>query len=191
MVGWHHQTRWTWVWVSSRSWWWTGRPAVLCPLGHNELDTSEWLNWIEFHSLMWWTGKAGVLQSMGSQRVTEVNWTEWVRGIFQLFWGRVGISRNWATAHFLSFWWALELSWCLWVCNWPWWCVTTSLYWGSKSTGSQLIHHLAPSWFLISLCHVLGLCHSFKGCALPPTLLFQNQFSNLFLNLQFLPGDWR
>ena len=22
-------TRWTWVWVSSRSWWWTGRPGVL------------------------------------------------------------------------------------------------------------------------------------------------------------------
>ena len=34
-----------------------------------------------------------------------MNWTEWVGGVFQLFWGRVGISRNWATAHFLSFWW--------------------------------------------------------------------------------------
>ena len=22
-------TRWTWVWVNSRSWWWTGRPGVL------------------------------------------------------------------------------------------------------------------------------------------------------------------
>ena len=22
-------TRWTWVWVDSRSWWWTGRPGVL------------------------------------------------------------------------------------------------------------------------------------------------------------------
>ena len=22
-------TQWTWVWVNSRSWWWTGRPAVL------------------------------------------------------------------------------------------------------------------------------------------------------------------
>ena len=22
-------TQWTWVWVSSRSWWWTGRPGVL------------------------------------------------------------------------------------------------------------------------------------------------------------------
>ena len=34
-----------------------------------------------------------------------------------------------------------------------------------------------PSWthlVLISLCHVLGLCHCFEGCALPPSLLFQD-----------------
>ena len=26
-------TQWTWVWVSSRSWWWTGRPGELQPMG--------------------------------------------------------------------------------------------------------------------------------------------------------------
>ena len=26
-------TWWTWVWVSSRSWWWTGKPGVLQPMG--------------------------------------------------------------------------------------------------------------------------------------------------------------
>ena len=26
-------TQWTWVWVSSRSWWWTGRPGVLQSMG--------------------------------------------------------------------------------------------------------------------------------------------------------------
>ena len=26
-------TRWTWVWVNSRSWWWTGRPGVLQFMG--------------------------------------------------------------------------------------------------------------------------------------------------------------
>ena len=26
-------TRWAWVWVNSRSWWWTGRPGVLQSLG--------------------------------------------------------------------------------------------------------------------------------------------------------------
>ena len=26
-------TQWTWVWVDSRSWWWTGRPGVLQSMG--------------------------------------------------------------------------------------------------------------------------------------------------------------
>ena len=33
MVGWHHQTQWTWVWVNSGSWWWTGKPDMLQSVG--------------------------------------------------------------------------------------------------------------------------------------------------------------
>ena len=40
-------TRWTWVWVNSGSWWWTGRPGVLLFLE---------------------------LQSVGHDWVTELNW---------------------------------------------------------------------------------------------------------------------
>ena len=42
-------TRWTWVWVNSRSWWWTGRPGVLRFMG---------------------------LQRVGHDWATELNWTE-------------------------------------------------------------------------------------------------------------------
>ena len=42
-------TQWTWVWVNSRSWWWTGRPGVL-----------------------WFMGS----QRVGHDWVTELNWTE-------------------------------------------------------------------------------------------------------------------
>ena len=31
MVGWHHWL--TWIWASSRSWWWTGKPGVLQSMG--------------------------------------------------------------------------------------------------------------------------------------------------------------
>ena len=44
-------TRWTWVWVNFRSWWWTGRPGVLRFMG---------------------------LQRVGHGWATELNWTDTV-----------------------------------------------------------------------------------------------------------------
>ena len=40
-------TRWTWVWVNSRSWWWTGRPGVLRFMGSQRVghDWATELNW--------------------------------------------------------------------------------------------------------------------------------------------------
>ena len=46
-------TQWTWVWVNSGSWWWTGRPGVLQFMGS---------------------------QRVGHEWATELNWTECVRG---------------------------------------------------------------------------------------------------------------
>ena len=45
-------TQWTWVWPSSRSWWWTGRPGVLQSMSLKELDTTEELNWTESFSFI-------------------------------------------------------------------------------------------------------------------------------------------
>ena len=43
---------WTWVWVDSGSWWWTGRPGMLqASWGHKESDMTEWLNWTELNNL--------------------------------------------------------------------------------------------------------------------------------------------
>ena len=40
-------TQWTWVWVNSRSWWWTGRPGVLQYMGSQRVrhDWTTELNW--------------------------------------------------------------------------------------------------------------------------------------------------
>ena len=45
-------TRWTWVWVNSGSWWWTGRPGMLWfmrlqRVGHDWATEMNWpeLNW--------------------------------------------------------------------------------------------------------------------------------------------------
>ena len=40
-------TRWTWVWASSGSWWWTGKPSVLQSMGSQESDMTDWLNWTD------------------------------------------------------------------------------------------------------------------------------------------------
>ena len=42
MVGWHHQLHWTWVWASSRSWWWTGKPGVLQSMGSQRVG-HDWV----------------------------------------------------------------------------------------------------------------------------------------------------
>ena len=41
-------TRWTWVWVNSGSWWWTGRPGVLWFMGSQRVR-HDWVIW----SLIW------------------------------------------------------------------------------------------------------------------------------------------
>ena len=41
-------TWWTWVWASSGSWWWTGKPGVLQSMGLQTSDMTEGLNWTEF-----------------------------------------------------------------------------------------------------------------------------------------------
>ena len=60
-------TRWTWVWVNSRSWWWTGRLGVLRFTGSQRVG-HDWvteLNWTELN----WTGympRSGISGSYGS-----------------------------------------------------------------------------------------------------------------------------
>ena len=43
-------TQWTWVWVNSGNWWWTGRPGVLQSMGSQRVghDWATELNW------SWW-----------------------------------------------------------------------------------------------------------------------------------------
>ena len=53
-------TRWTWVWVDSGSWWWTGRPGVL--------------RFMES-------------QRVGHDWATELNWTDGFCGILVPQWG--------------------------------------------------------------------------------------------------------
>ena len=43
-------TRWTWVWVNSSSWWWTGRPGMLRFMGMQRVGH----DWATELNLLWW-----------------------------------------------------------------------------------------------------------------------------------------
>ena len=49
-------SRWSWVWVNSRHWWWTGRPGVLWLWGRKVSDRTEWLNWLNWKSILGFPG---------------------------------------------------------------------------------------------------------------------------------------
>ena len=57
-------TQWTWVWVDSRIWWWTGRPGMLQFMGS---------------------------QRVGHDWVTELNWTEWLTIVKLSNWLRLSL----------------------------------------------------------------------------------------------------
>ena len=65
MAWWHHQPWWTWVWVDSESWWWTGRPGMLRFMGSQRVrhDWATELNWTE--SDVGWIHGCGTWRSRG------------------------------------------------------------------------------------------------------------------------------
>ena len=59
-------TQWIWIWISSGSWWWTGRPGVLQSMGSQRVghDWATELNWTE--AVHW--------GCLFSQRTYQVKW---------------------------------------------------------------------------------------------------------------------
>ena len=74
-------TRWTWVWVNSGSWWWTGRPGVLRFMGLQRVrhDWVTELNWILSNRLpRWHSGKESACQP---KRCKRCRFNPWIRKI--------------------------------------------------------------------------------------------------------------
>ena len=56
-------TQWRWVWVNSRSWWWTGRPGVLQTMGSQRIGhnwVTEQQQWVNM--LMWFIDSCSWIQ---------------------------------------------------------------------------------------------------------------------------------
>ena len=64
-------TQWTWVWVDSDSWWWTGRPGVLQFMGLQRLghDWTTELNWTESVIIIWDKQVSRLMREYGKDRM--------------------------------------------------------------------------------------------------------------------------
>ena len=59
------RTQWTWVWVNSGSWWWTGRPGVLQSMGSQRVR-HDWA------TELYWTNVVGIVyREVQSYSVTK------------------------------------------------------------------------------------------------------------------------
>ena len=83
--GWDGQmaslTRWTWIWASSGSWWWTGRPRVLQSMRfqrvvHNWVTELNWMleNGTYYQEWSWKLrrGKTGIFQDTIYSRIASM-----------------------------------------------------------------------------------------------------------------------
>ena len=70
-------TRWTWVWASSGSWWWTGKPDVLQSMGLKRAG-HDWvteLNWILFRQVF------KITKSILTKGLPAKNYTSYFKAI--------------------------------------------------------------------------------------------------------------
>ena len=81
-------TRWTWVWVNSGSWWWTGRPGVLRFMGSLRVG-HDWvteLNWTDWSSIARMRTRRELLCSTQSESCSVMSnclWPHGYKGIIQ------------------------------------------------------------------------------------------------------------
>ena len=67
-------TWWTWVWVGSRSWWWTGSSDVLQSMGSRRVRLKKPLNWTELWQLdhrEGWVPKNWCFQAVVSEKTLK------------------------------------------------------------------------------------------------------------------------
>ena len=120
-------TWWTWVWASSRSWWWTEKPGVLQSMGSQRVE-HDW--------------------------ATELNWTEvtWLSSGQRAWWGWKIWLVNWAWSYlpFSVALWDLKGNegWSSWKQRMqPEWCAERML-WGTDvwSSGRRDRSHRSVRW---------------------------------------------
>ena len=72
-------TQWTWVWASSGSWWWTGKPGLLQSMGlQSQTRLNNWTDWQPLWKTVWkFLTKLHILLTIwsnsGTQRIENLS----------------------------------------------------------------------------------------------------------------------
>ena len=128
-------TRWTWVWVNSRSWWWTGRPAAaaaaakslqLCPTLCDPIDGSppgspvpgilqaRTLKWVAISFSNAWKWKVQV-KSLSRVLLLATSWTAAYQAPLSMdFPGKSTGVLQFMGSQRVRHDWATELNWTIW-----------------------------------------------------------------------------
>ena len=96
-------TWWTWVWVNSRSWWWTGRPGMLRFMGSQRVghDWATDLIWSDWDVLLWseqWLLSIHVCENTPSCSIKYVSLLTvvyMIRSAFSELYSPLGFILNW------------------------------------------------------------------------------------------------
>ena len=87
-------TWWTWVWINSGSWWWTGRPGVLQVMQRVRHDWATELNWtaeITYSTVHphHYVPASTSVPPMNTQDWSPLEWTVWIslqsKGLSRVF----------------------------------------------------------------------------------------------------------
>ena len=92
-------TQWTWVWVDSGSWWWTGRPGVLWFIASQRI-THDWVtkvNWTAFSKSMLniWKFMVHVLLKPGLENFDHYFTSVWDEFSCAVVWTFFGVDFLW------------------------------------------------------------------------------------------------
>ena len=68
-------TQWTWVWVNSGSWWWTGRPGVLQSMGLQRVG-HDWATGLTELKCYWWGFPSGASGKGCVWQETQETWAQ-------------------------------------------------------------------------------------------------------------------
>ena len=76
-------TQWTWVWVNSVRWWWTGKPGVLWFTGsQSRTQLSDWTDWLTDSWPLNSEGIRGTNLAHSQKSTYKLSWLSYLRFLF-------------------------------------------------------------------------------------------------------------